>query len=258
MSRLLKRMMQRFPTTEQELVQYKSGVNDLSPARASCLELGPIARIRDPEFERINKIWERTRATHFNRILKQTHPEYGGDKIVGKTMNAGRLRRNGVLFCYYFIKRFKPDIVLELGTSFGWASLHMLLALQQNEKGHLHTCEASPIRVEIARQIFEEAGFQRCTIHQGRFEDTLPEVAAELDHVDFVLDDGDHRFEAMMRTFKVIFPKLSAHGVMVFDDIDWSEGMRRAWAEIREAAEVAYSAQVFGSLGVIGKGEVSG
>ena len=105
--------------------------------------------------------------------------------------------------------------------------------------------------------MFEEAGFQGYTIHQGMFEHTLPEVAAQLDHVVFVLDDGDHRFEAMMRTFRLIFPKLSAHGVMVFDDIGWSEGMKRAWAEIREAEEVAYSAQVFGELAVIGKGRDS-
>jgi hypothetical protein len=44
--------------------------------------------------------------------------------------------------------------------------------------------------------------------------------------------DGDHTFEGTLRYHAAARATMPAGSMLVFDDIDWSDGMREAWKKI--------------------------
>jgi predicted O-methyltransferase YrrM len=59
--------------------------------------------------------------------------------------------------------------------------------------------------------------------------------------IDFFFNDGHHNYDAFIQYFNEALPYLSDGAIIVFDDINWSPGMRRAWKEIEDNAKVAVS-----------------
>jgi hypothetical protein len=53
--------------------------------------------------------------------------------------------------------------------------------------------------------------------------------------------DGNHTYEATLRYFNEALKKKNADSVFIFDDIYWSEGMQKAWLEIKGNASVKVS-----------------
>lgn len=58
---------------------------------------------------------------------------------------------------------------------------------------------------------------------------------------DLAFVDGHHDEQATLDYFALIRPRMRTGAVMAFDDIEWSDGMRRAWKEIRASDGVASS-----------------
>ena len=46
--------------------------------------------------------------------------------------------------------------------------------------------------------------------------------------------DGHHDEQATIAYFEKFIPYLSKNSIIVFDDISWSDGMRRAWNTIEK------------------------
>ena len=63
--------------------------------------------------------------------------------------------------------------------------------------------------------------------------------------IDFIFIDGNHRKDATLHYFKLYLLKAHQHSVMVFDDIYWSDGMKEAWAEIRDHESVTVTIDLF-------------
>ncbi len=79
----------------------------------------------------------------------------------------------------------------------------------------------------------------------GKFEDVIPEVLGQLEHVDFVYFDGNHQKEATLNYFEMCLQKVANDSVFVFDDIHWSKGMEEAWEEICRHSSVTVSMDLF-------------
>lgn len=58
---------------------------------------------------------------------------------------------------------------------------------------------------------------------------------------DFFFNDGHHDHDAVIRYFNQVIPYLSDAAVIVFDDISWSRGMRKAWTEIENDERISAS-----------------
>ena len=58
-------------------------------------------------------------------------------------------------------------------------------------------------------------------------------VLEEMRPVDFIFIDGHHDEQATIGYFEQVRPWLADRNAIVFDDIDWSDGMRAAWAHHR-------------------------
>ena len=65
------------------------------------------------------------------------------------------------------------------------------------------------------------------TVITGRFQDVLDDTLADLREVDYVFIDGHHDEKATLDYFNRIYPFLSKNAIVLFDDISWSEGMKR-------------------------------
>jgi len=50
--------------------------------------------------------------------------------------------------------------------------------------------------------------------------------------VDFIFIDGHHDEQATKDYVTMVLPFLASQAVAIFDDINWSEGMKRAWSSI--------------------------
>jgi predicted O-methyltransferase YrrM len=66
----------------------------------------------------------------------------------------------------------------------------------------------------------------------GRFADTLPQACEYEGPFDFVFIDGHHDEAATLRYFEQILPHSTPGAAFVFDDIEWSAGMKHAWATL--------------------------
>ena len=132
--------------------------------------------------------------------------------------------------CIYTIfSSLAPKTILELGTCCGFSSSYMSF-FAPNSK--IYTIEGSPNIAEIAKENHRFFGLSNVSVFVGRFDIVLPKLLEEISPIDFAFIDGHHDREATLSYFKQILPFMAKGGVMLFDDIAWSDGMKEAWREI--------------------------
>lgn len=137
----------------------------------------------------------------------------------------------GILL-YKIITEFKPAICLELGTNIGISAAYQLLALQNNRKGKLITIEGAPELARIAEETLSSTNYQEYEIVIGKFSEVLSETLQRCDSIDLVFIDGHHDKKATIEYFNLIYPSLSYSSIVIFDDINWDNGMAEAWKDI--------------------------
>lgn len=139
---------------------------------------------------------------------------------------------------YRLIDKFKPNCVLELGTSLGISSAYFSLAAPQAK---IYTLEGSKSILEIAKHLHQQLGVSNIEYTEGNFDDTLPVLLNKLKYIDYVYIDGNHRKTPTLAYFKWILPHVHENTVMIVDDIYWSAEMNEAWKEIIENNKVTLS-----------------
>jgi len=133
---------------------------------------------------------------------------------------------------YCLIRKFMPISCLELGTCLGISASYIATALKMNTKGKLITLEGSASIANVANNTFEKLNLDNSHTIIGRFQDTLDNVLENNKPIDFAFIDGHHDQIATILYFEKIKNYISSNALIVFDDIDWSDGMRNAWRTI--------------------------
>ena len=105
-------------------------------------------------------------------------------------------------------------------------------ALKLNGKGKIVTLEGAESLATIAERSFRSLSLDNVALVTGRFQDTLGKVLDTYKSIDYAFIDGHHDEKATIAYFKQIIPFLSEEALLVFDDISWSDGMKRAWKTI--------------------------
>lgn len=142
---------------------------------------------------------------------------------------------------FQLIRTLKPSSCLELGSCVGISAAYQAAALQLNGRGSLITLEGSPEIAKIADETFRNLNLQNVSIITGPFHKTLKNAMEPIKPIDFFFNDGHHDRDAVIRYFNESLPYLADEAIIVFDDISWSSGMRKAWAEIENHDRVAAS-----------------
>ncbi len=168
-------------------------------------------------------------------------------KTVGQIAQQATQQKKYRELLFRMVKWYQPATVLELGTSLGVTTNYLWAGLPAGAK--LFTLEGDPAILAFAKTNTLPANDNLTTV-LGNFDDTLPTLLDTLPAVDFVYLDGNHTYDATMRYFNWLLPKLSEQAILVFDDIYWSDGMKKAWQEIIKHPCCQYTADLF-QLGLV-------
>ena len=113
-----------------------------------------------------------------------------------------------------------------------------------NNKGTLVTIEGAKTYASIAAENFFSVSLNNVIQYTGRFSDVLPDILKDHQPIDFVFIDGHHDGDATVSYFEQLIPFLSRSAWLMFDDISWSQGMKRAWKTIAEDKRVLFSSNL--------------
>ena len=155
---------------------------------------------------------------------------------------------------FRIIEKFKPQTILELGTSLGMGTLYLA---KSNSKAKLYTIEGCPKTAMKASENFNELDVENINLIIGNINDKLPEFLNDIENLDFVYFDGNHQKEATLNYFKQCLQKAHKDTIFYFDDIHWSKGMEEAWEEIKANKDVTLTVDVFFSGLVFFRKELS-
>jgi predicted O-methyltransferase YrrM len=142
---------------------------------------------------------------------------------------------------------FKPEYMLELGTSVGISALYQAAG---NPKCKLITLEGCESTATIAEDNFRKFPEYSIQIIKGAFDQTLENAIEQLPRLDYVFIDGHHKLEPTLKYFELCLSKIHEHSIVVIDDINWSDEMREAWKKIISHTRVTVSINIF-MMGIV-------
>jgi predicted O-methyltransferase YrrM len=138
------------------------------------------------------------------------------------------------LLLFLLTRALRPNHVIELGTNVGISSAYIGAALKLNGRnGQLITLDVCAYRQRLAKEIHSNLGLDNIGYVRGLFTETLSPSLVQLGSVVLAFIDGDHKYQPTLDYFEEILRFATLDAVFVFDDIRWSDGMRRAWSRIR-------------------------
>ena len=153
-------------------------------------------------------------------------------KTLGRMTDSSLVPRCAYLL-FRLVRELQPQGVIEMGACVGISACYEAAALELNGSGRLLTLEGSEVLAERSSHTIADLDLaHRARVRIGHFADTLTAAIAELEPVGFAFIDGNHVEKATVDYMNELVPHAADEAVLVFDDINWSPGMRRAWASI--------------------------
>lgn len=220
-------------------------------AIGEALKRGPSAEESEC-FRRIEA--ERERLAQSDAVLRtplrdytedESHDHVFEDKLGDLVMRASK-PADAAGFLFSLLRRLRPDSVVELGTALGISASYLGAALQLNGAGSLVTMDAAAERMVVAREVLRRLDLDDVVdTRLGRFQELLPELL-DRQRVGVAFVDGQHEEEATLEYLELIQPALEFPGIVVFDDIAWSEGMKRAWGRLKSDERLTTAVELFG------------
>ena len=184
------------------------------------------------------KIWidelENVRTELISSTIELPFVDYGAlkNRTVGEVCLSDSKQYFWYLFLFKIVRKFNPLLCLELGTSLGISSSFIAAALCLNGNGKIITLEGEKSKASLAEKNFRKLNLKNVKVVVGYFQETLGSVLAKNNSIDYAFIDGHHEEKATIDYFEQILPYLSKTALLIFDDIAWSKGMRKAWEKI--------------------------
>jgi predicted O-methyltransferase YrrM len=187
-----------------------------------------------------------------------------GETPRGQRYNTGRVTgRDGYdegLRLYRLLRELQPRVAVETGVCNGVSTAFLLLALEDNGEGELHSIDLP----EVAGEEYEPGTFwdgkggavippgkepgwmvppglrERWHLVLGRSQEELPALLERLGQIDFFMHDSEHSYECMSFEFRTAWEALREGGVLVADDVN----VNAAWEEF--AREIGREPETLG------------
>lgn len=138
---------------------------------------------------------------------------------------------------------FKPNAILELGTSLGISTAYLASA---NPTAKVITIEGCPTIANEAKKNFESLGLNNIESVIGNFDEVLFRPLTLVPRpLDFVFFDGNHLKEPTLKYFSRCLEHAHNNSIFIFDDIHWSDEMESAWEEIKSHPKVLVTVDLF-------------
>ncbi len=143
---------------------------------------------------------------------------------------------------FFMVRKYRPAIILEIGTSLGLGTLYLSGA---DENAEVITFEGVEPLITIAKANFKKLSRRNIKLIQGKFQLTLPKELEKIKRIDLIYFDGHHTFNATWSYFSQCLLKIHNDSIFVFDDIHWSEEMEKVWDQIKRHPDVRVTIDLF-------------
>jgi predicted O-methyltransferase YrrM len=144
----------------------------------------------------------------------------------------------------------RPQTIVEMGTNVGVSGLYLSAGQSLAGGGKLITLEGSPAKAELARRNFARLQLPG-EVAVGDFAETLVPALERAKPVDMAFIDGFHESKATLEYHEAFKRYARPGALLIYDDIDWSEGMAAAWATIAADPDLEF-AFTYKGLGFVG------
>lgn len=146
---------------------------------------------------------------------------------------------------YLLARESKAEVLLELGTCAGISGAYLASSPYCRE---LHTVEGSLELSKLARENLKKIT-NKAHVYNDLFDDALDKLLPSLSLIDLAFIDGHHEKLATIHYWERIAPKMRPGGIIVFDDIAWSQDMRDGWLYLSKQKCFSHAIDM-GSIGV--------
>ncbi len=163
----------------------------------------------------------------------------------------------------------RPLQILELGTSLGITTAYLASVDSRNK---VVTMEGSEAVLRVAQGVWKMLKLENIEWIQGNIDDTLYNIysvqssdvriqnsdvrvqnsefrvqssEAKGERIDLAFVDANHTYEATIRYADFLLNRLTEKGILVLDDIHYSEQMERAWRELKADPRVTTSMDLY-------------
>jgi predicted O-methyltransferase YrrM len=137
---------------------------------------------------------------------------------------------------------FKPENILEIGTSLGLATSALSLG---NPLAKITTLEGCPQTSDVAKMQFERFAMNNVKVVTTEFESFLQSDHLKSQICNLVYFDGNHQKDPTLNYFELLLSTATNDSVWIFDDIHWSADMEQAWETIKKHAKVTATIDTF-------------
>ncbi|WP_293872526.1 class I SAM-dependent methyltransferase [Flavobacterium sp.] len=137
---------------------------------------------------------------------------------------------------------FKPESILEIGTSLGLATVALSLGNKNATMNTLEGCLATSL---MAKKQFVKFNLKNVKLIQTEFSSYLKTFEFRLSTFDLIYFDGNHSKSATLEYFELLLPTITNETVWIFDDIHWSQDMKDAWKIIQNHPKVTVAIDTF-------------
>lgn len=153
--------------------------------------------------------------------------------------NAGTTYKRAKLL-YRLANYFKPENILELGSSLGIATQAMVFG---NPKAKITTIEGCPNISGFTKVNFKKHHLKNINLITGDFDEEIKALSSN--SYDLIFFDGNHQKEATLNYFETLLPTAHNDSVWIFDDIYWNKDMTKAWEIIKQHPKVTVTIDTF-------------
>lgn len=174
-----------------------------------------------------------------------------GSKKMGKSRKVRSILKNssskgkyGQLL-YKICRHYKPENILELGTSLGIGTIQMSLG---NPDSIVTTIEGCSNTRAIAMENFNFAQVAPDSRHDT-FDHFLQTNGSKFD---LVFIDGHHDGRALLHYMSLLQPMTHEDTLFILDDIRWSDSMYSAWKELYNNDKYHLSMDLF-RMGILSR-----
>ncbi|SHM60484.1 O-methyltransferase [Flavobacterium chilense] len=137
---------------------------------------------------------------------------------------------------------FKPDCILEIGTSLGLATSAMALG---NTNAKVITLEGCPNTGNQCQLELQKFNLNNVESVISEFESFLVSENLQSATYNLIYFDGNHSKKATLAYFELLLPTINNDSVWIFDDIHWSPEMEEAWEIIKKHPKVKVTIDTF-------------
>ena len=143
---------------------------------------------------------------------------------------------------FRIVNYFKPDSILEIGTSLGLATSALSLG---NSKASIITLEGCPETAKQAQLQLQKFNCNNVESVVTEFKNYLEICNLKSAICNLIYFDGNHSKKATLEYFQLLLPTITNETVWIFDDIHWSAEMEEAWEIIKNHPKVTVSIDTF-------------